>query len=55
MTRFEKETLHTLLNMYENEIAENGLIFNGEKVSEERTEDYKKKIQEIAILIWTTD
>ena len=55
MTRFEKRSLHTLLFMYEEELKENGISFNGDKVKEEKIQEFIKKVEEIRILIGMAD
>ena len=55
MTRFEKDTLHTLLNMYENELKENGITFNGDKINDTKVQEFIHKVDEIKILIGMAD
>ena len=55
MTRFEKDTLHTLLNMYENELKENGITFNGDKIADTKVQEFIEKVDEIKTLIGMTD
>lgn len=55
MTKFEKDTLHTLLFMYENELKENGITFNGNKIADTKVKEFIEKVDEIKILIGMTD
>jgi hypothetical protein len=55
MTEFERDTLHTLLCMYEKDIKENGIIFNGNKIDGEKTQGFINKINEIECLLTMTD
>lgn len=55
MTKFEKDTLRTLLNMYENELKENGMTFNGDKISDTKVQEFIEEVHEIKKLIGMVD